>query len=450
VSDPLRVAIVGSGPAGFYAADALLKSEDPRVEVDVIDRLPTPWGLVRLGVAPDHENIKAVSRAFERTAARPGFRFFGNVEVGGSVQHDELLDLYDAVVYTVGAQTDRRLGVPGEDLPGSWPATAFVAWYNGHPDFQDCEFDLAVERVVVIGNGNVAVDCVRMLALTADELAPTDTTDEATEAIVASPVREIVMLGRRGPVQAAFTPPELKELGELAGADVIVDPRDLELDAVSERELQADLQRAGRNLETLREYAAREPQGKPRRIVLRFLSSPTAIVGDGRVEGVEVVRNELVEDNGRLVARPTGETELIPAGLVLRSVGYRGVPLPGVPFDEAKGTIPNEAGRVVGAERTYAAGWIKRGPSGVIGTNKKDATETVDQLLADARAGKLRRPGDRSLEGFLDAKGVSYVEYEGWQAIDAAERAAGAPRGRPRVKLHRWEGLLDVGRRSPA
>jgi ferredoxin--NADP+ reductase len=428
----------------------LLKSEDPRVEVDVIDRLPTPWGLVRLGVAPDHENIKAVSRAFERTAARPGFRFFGNVEVGSTVSHEELLELYDAVVYTVGAQTDRRLGIPGEDLPGSWPATAFVAWYNGHPDFQDCEFDLDTQRVVVIGNGNVAVDCVRMLALTEDELAPTDTTDEAMEAIAASPIEEIVMLGRRGPVQAAFTPPELKELGELAGADVVVDARDLELDPVSERELQGDLQRAGRNVETLRGYAAREPSGKPRRIVLRFLSSPTAILGDGRVEAVEVVRNELVEDGGRLVARPTAETEVIPAGLVLRSVGYKGVPLPGVPFDESSGTIPNEGGRVHGAERTYAAGWIKRGPSGVIGTNKKDATETVELLLADGRAGKLARPGDGSLEELLDGKGVEYVEYEGWQAIDAAERAAGEPRGRPRVKLHRWERLLDVGRRTPA
>ncbi|HZT92841.1 MAG TPA: FAD-dependent oxidoreductase [Gaiellaceae bacterium] len=450
MSDSLRVAVVGSGPAGFYAADALLRSEEPAVEVDVVDRLPTPWGLVRLGVAPDHENIKAVSRAFERTAARPGFRFFGNVEVGSTVSHEELLELYDAVVYTVGAQTDRRLGVPGEDLPGSWPATAFVAWYNGHPDFQDCEFNLDVERVVVIGNGNVAIDCARMLALTAEELAPTDTTDEAVEAIVSAPIREIVMLGRRGPVQAAFTPPELKELGELAGADVVVDPRDLELDPISARELQADLQRAGRNVETLRDYAARQPTGKPRRIVLRFLVSPTAIVGDGRVEGVEVVRNELVEDGGRLVARPTGETELIPAGLVLRSVGYKGVPLPGVPFDERSGTIPNDGGRVRGAERTYAAGWIKRGPSGVIGTNKKDAVETVEHLLEDARAGRLRRGGAGTLEGLLDAKGVEYVEYEGWQAIDAAERSAGEPLGRPRVKLHRWERLLDVGRRTPA
>ncbi len=447
MSEPLRVAIVGSGPAGFYAADALLRSEEPAVEVSMIDRLPTPWGLVRLGVAPDHENIKAVSRAFEKTAARPGCRFFGNVEVGSTVSHGELLATHHAVVYTVGAQTDRRLGVPGEDLPGSWPATAFVAWYNGHPDFQDLAFDLDVERVVVIGNGNVAIDCARMLALTAEELAPTDTTDEAAAAIARSPIREIVLLGRRGPVQAAFTPPELKELGELAGAEPVVDPADLVLDPASAAELEADRERARRNVELLEEYAAREPEGKARRIVLRFLVSPVGLVGEGRVEAVEVVRNELVEDGGRLVARPTGETERIPAGLVLRSVGYRGVALPGVPFDERSGTIPNEGGRVAGAERTYVAGWIKRGPSGVIGTNKKDAAETVEALLADARAGTLCVESTQTLEGLLDEKGVDYVDYDGWQAIDAAERAAGEPLGRPRVKLHRWQALLEAGRR---
>jgi ferredoxin--NADP+ reductase len=447
VSSKLRVAVVGSGPAGFYAADALLKSDEPAVEVDMIDRLPTPWGLVRLGVAPDHENIKAVSRAFEKIAARPGFRFFGNVEVGSSVSHDELVERYDAVVYTVGAQTDRRLGIPGEDLPGSWPATAFVAWYNGHPDFQELGFDLGTERVVVIGNGNVAIDCARMLALTAEELAPTDTVDAAADAIVASPVREIVMLGRRGPVQAAFTPPELKELGELAGAEPVVDAADLALDPASERELEADRERARRNYDLLQEYAARELDGRPRRIVLRFLSSPVAILGEERVEGVEVVRNELVEEGGRLVARPTGEIEVIPCGLVLRSVGYKGVALPGVPFDERAGTIPNDRGRVAGAERTYAAGWIKRGPSGVIGTNKKDAAETVELLLEDARAGRLACvDSTQSLEALLDAKGVHYVEYAGWQAIDAAERAAGEPLARPRVKLASWEKLLETGR----
>jgi ferredoxin--NADP+ reductase len=287
-----------------------------------------------------------------------------------------------------------------------------------------------------------------MLGLTRDELAPTDTVDAAVEAIAASPVREIVMLGRRGPVQAAFTPPEVKELGEMAGAEPVVDPADLVLDAASEAELEADRERARRNYELLQEYAARAPEGKPRRIVLRFLTSPIAIVGTDRVEGVEVVRNELVEENGRIVARPTGETETIPCGLVLRSVGYKGVPLPGVPFDERSGTIPNDRGRVEGAERTYAAGWIKRGPSGVIGTNKKDATETVELLLEDARAGRLAHvDSTETLEALLDAKGVHYVEYDGWRAIDAAERGAGEPLGRPRVKLTAWEKLLETGRK---
>jgi ferredoxin--NADP+ reductase len=447
---PLRVAVVGSGPAGFYAADALLKCDEPRVEVDVLDRLPTPWGLVRLGVAPDHENIKAVSRAFERVALKPGFRFFGNVEVGRDVAHDDLLRLYDAVVYTVGAQTDRSLGIPGEHLPGSWPATAFVAWYNGHPDFQDLGFDLSGERAVVVGNGNVAIDCVRMLALTGEELASTDTVDAAADAIADSGLRELVMLGRRGPVQAAFTPPELQELGELAGADVVVDPAELELDPASERALEADRERARRNVELLREYAARPLDGKPRRIVLRFLVSPVRILGDERVEGLEVVRNELVEENGRIVARATGETETIPCSLVLRSVGYRGVPIAGVPFDEGGCVIPNEGGRVCGAERTYCAGWIKRGPSGVIGTNKKDAAETVELLLADARAGKLAAGGAGDLGSLLAERGVEAVEYAGWQAIDAHERSRGEPLGRPRVKLVSWDDLLAAAGRIEA
>jgi ferredoxin/flavodoxin---NADP+ reductase len=446
VSAPLRVAVVGSGPAGFYAADALLRSDDPQVAVDLLDRLPTPWGLVRLGVAPDHENIKAVSRAFEKTAARPGFRFFGNVDVGRVVSHAELLERYDAVVYTVGAQTDRRLDIAGEDLPGSWPATAFVAWYNGHPDFQDLSFDLTGDRAVVVGNGNVAIDCARMLALTPEELASTDTVPAAERAIVESGVREIVMLGRRGPVQAAFTPPELQELGELAGCDVVVDPQDLELDAASADALEHDRERARRNMELLREFAAREPKDLPRRIVLRFLVSPVEIVGNGRVEGVEVVRNELATENGRLVARPTGTRETIPCGIVLRSVGYRGVELPGVPFDDAAGVMPNDGGRVTGAERTYCAGWIKRGPSGVIGTNKKDATETVDALLEDARTGRLAASGGGDLGALLSERGAFFVEYDGWRAIDLVERSAGEPLGRPRVKVTGWNELLETGR----
>src|SRR5262245_29372160 len=371
----LRVAVVGSGPAGFYAAGHLLDS-DLDVEVDMIERLPTPWGLVRLGVAPDHPKIKAVSRAFEKIAAQPGFRFLGGVEVGRDLTQEDLTHLYDAVVYAVGAQTDRRMHIPGEDLPGSWPATELVAWYNGHPDFQELSFDLSGERAVVVGAGNVAVDVARMLALAPDEIEPTDTTDAAIEAILGSGLKEIVLLARRGPAQAAFTTPELKELGEMADADVLVDPADLELDPASEASLEHDTN-ARRNVEVLREYAARQPAGKKRTIRLRFAVSPVAILGDERVEGIEIVHNRLVADeNGRVSAEPTDEHETIPCGIVFRSVGYLGVALAGVPFDERLATIPNDCGRVSGARGVYCAGWIKRGPSGVIGTNKKDATET--------------------------------------------------------------------------
>jgi ferredoxin--NADP+ reductase len=435
----LRVAVVGSGPAGFYAA-ASLSASDLDVQVDMIERLPTPWGLVRLGVAPDHPNIKAVSRAFERTAADPAFRFFGNVEVGKDVTHEELRERYDAIVYSVGAQTDRRLGIPGEDLPGSWAATAFVAWYNGHPDFQSLEFDLSHERAVVVGNGNVALDVARMLALTAEELAPTDTTEPAMHAINEAGVREIVVVGRRGPVQAAWTPVEVGELGELAGADVLVDPADLELDPASEAELAAAAPTVRRSLEHLRDFASRRPAGKPRAIRLRFLRSPVAILGEEKVEAIELVRNELVD--GRAV--PTGDHETIPCGIVFRSVGYRGVALPGLPFDETTGTVPNEGGRV--EPGTYVAGWIKRGPSGVIGTNKKDAAETVALLVEDAQAGLLPGRGGGMLEELLAERGAEAVVYAGWEAIDRAERAAGEPHGRPRIKLCSWDDLLAAAR----
>ncbi len=442
---PLRVAVVGSGPAGFYAAGALLAA-DPPAQVDLIERLPTPWGLVRHGVAPDHPKIKSVSRAFERIAERPGFRFLGNVEVGRDILPEELSRLYDAVIYAVGAQTDRRLGIPGEDLPGSWAATDFVAWYNGHPDHQLLEFDLDVERVVVIGAGNVAVDVARMLALTPSELAATDTTDAAIAGIGAAPIEEIVMVARRGPVQAAFTTPELIELGELAGCDIVVDPAELELDPVSEAALEGDTN-ATRNLETLREFAARPLHGHPKRIVLRFLLSPVALIGTGRVEAVEVVRNRL-EPDGRsgLRAVATGERETIPCGLVFRSVGYRGVELMGVPFDEGAGVIRNEHGRV--GHGVYVAGWIKRGPSGVIGTNKKDATETVELLLEDAAAGRLPRSTGSAadVDALLAERGVAVVMYEGWRAIDAVELAAGERAGRPRIKLITWDELLDAAR----
>ncbi len=458
MSSPLRVAVVGSGPAGFYAAGALLDADLP-VEVDLIERLPTPWGLVRLGVAPDHPKIKAVSKAFERIAAHPGFRFLGNVAVGRDLTHEDLVRLYDAVIYAVGAQSDRQMGIPGEDLPGSWAATEFVAWYNGHPDYQELRFDLSCERAVVVGAGNVALDVVRMLALGAEEIRPTDTTDAAIEAILGAGLKELVLLARRGPAQAAFTTPELKELGELADADVWVDPADLELDPASEAALEHDTN-ARRNVEVLREYAAREPAGKRRVIRLRFAVSPVALLGDERVEAIDVVRNRLVADeSGRVQAVPTDERETIPCGIVFRSIGYLGVAIPGVPFDERRATIPNECGRVLGADGApvaglYCAGWIKRGPSGVIGTNKKDATETVELLLEDAHAGILGR-GDpaataETVDELLAARGVDVVSYGGWEAIDTEERGRGEPHGRPRVKLVTWDELVATARRVAA
>jgi len=430
----LRVAIVGSGPAGFYAAGALLGA-DPPAQVDMFERLPTPWGLVRLGVAPDHPKLKTVSKAFERIAERPGFRFLGNVEVGRDVAHEDLVRLYDAVVYAVGAQTDRRLGIPGEDLAGSWAATEFVAWYNGHPDYQELDFDLNVERAVVIGVGNVSLDVARMLALTPEELGPTDTTDAAIAAICGASIREIVVVGRRGPAQAAFTTPELAELGELAGADVIVDPADLE--AAEPTDTNSE-----RNLEVLREFAGRQPAGKPKRVVLKFFVSPVAIHGGERVESIELVRNVLDDDNR---AVPTDERETLSCGLVFRSVGYRGVALPGVPFEERSGVIPNEGGRV--APGVYVAGWIKRGPTGVIGTNKKDATETIERLLADLRDAPRKGTTAEDVDALLDERGVRRVVYAGWLAIDEVERSAGEPLGRPRVKLCTWDELLAASER---
>src|SRR6266542_2636925 len=376
------------------------------VEVVMIERLPTPWGLVRLGVAPDHPKLKSVSRAFERVADKPGFRFLGNVEVGRNLTHDDLVRLYDAVLYAVGAQTDRRLGIPGEDLPASWSATEFVAWYNGHPGYQDVRFDLDAERVVVIGNGNVALDVARMLALTPEELAPTDATDAAIEAIGASPIREIVIVGRRGPAQASFTTPELQELGALAGDT-----------------------NARRNIDVLRAFSQRDPSGKPKTVTLRFLLSPVEIAGDGRVERIELVRNRLEQDaRGRLVAVATDERETVECELVFRSIGYRGVALPDVPFDERRSTIRNDRGRVLdrGDEPipgVYCAGWIKRGPTGSIGTNKKDATETVQLLLEDVRDGRLEPRGTtaESVDALLDERGIRRVVHTGWLAIDARE-----------------------------
>jgi ferredoxin--NADP+ reductase len=455
--ETLRVAVVGAGPAGFYAAGHLLAGDRP-VCVDLFDRLPTPFGLVRAGVAPDHPKIKSVVRVYEKTAAKEGFRFFGGIELGRDLHRADLLERYHAVLYAIGAATDRRLGIPGEDLPGSEAATSFVGWYNGHPDFADNEYDLDIERVVVVGNGNVAIDCARMLALSLDELRATDTADHAIEPLASEAVQEIVILGRRGPAQAAFTNPELLELGELELADVIVDPADLELDEASQVWLESDAasKTARENVRILREYAARKPAGKPKRIVLRFLTSPVEILGDGRVEQIVVERNRLEpREDGSLAARPTGERETLDTGLVLRSIGYKGIAIPEMPFDEGKGTIPNLAGRVVDGDQhvtgEYVTGWIRRGPSGVIGTNKKDGQEAAGSVLADAEAGMLNAPpNDEDIAELLAERGAEPVDWDGWKRIDEHEVQAGTDSGRPRVKLSRYEELLDAARAAAA
>ena len=469
--NPLRVAIVGSGPAGFYTAEHLLKREDMAVEVDMFDRLPTPYGLVRAGVAPDHPKIKSVIRMYEKTATREGFRFFGNVDVGAEVTVADLSEHYHAVIYAYGTATDRHLGIPGEDLRGSHAATEFVNWYNAHPDFADREFDLSCNRVVVIGNGNVAADVARMLALTRAELDETDTADHAIPLLADSGVEEIVVLGRRGPAQAAFTNPEVRELGEMLDADIIIERGEVELDEVSRAYVDSeDCEPTNRrNVEIFTGFAEREPEGKRRRIVLRFLRSPVEIRGDSRVESVVVGRNRLERGaDGRVRAVDTGEREEIECGLVLRSIGYKGTGLDGLPFDEAGGVIPNDHGRVVEPDSgqqvpgQYVVGWIKRGPSGVIGTNKKDAQDTVDALLADVAEGRIPEPGidpDTSgreadevsgIEALLEERAPDFVSFDAWREIDRAEVARGEPQGRPRVKFTTLEEMLEAAKAVPA
>ena len=430
IDNPLRVAVVGSGPAGFYAAGHLVADKELALEVDMFDRLPTPFGLVRAGVAPDHPKIKSVTRVYEKTAVKEQFRFFGNVKIGEHLGHADLERHYHAIVYAYGCETDRQLGIEGEELPGSYAATEFVAWYNGHPDYRDVEFDLSCERVAIVGNGNVAMDLARMLVLPRAELEGTDTADHAIEALAGSNVKHVYVLGRRGPAQAAFTNPELRELGELTDADVIVEP--FELDPHSARSIDHEGEiTPRRNVEILQEFAAREPEGKPKRVVLRFLLSPVEIKGDGKVERIELVHNKLEHGaDGGMRAQATDEHETLDVGLVFRSIGYRGIPIDGVPFDDWKGTIPNEEGRV-------------------IDTNKRDAQETVEHVIEDVHEHRLGDPEDPSreaIEALVAERQPDFVEYSGWELIDAAEKAAGEPHGRPRVKLTRIAEMLEASR----
>ncbi len=446
----MRVAVVGSGPSGIYAADALVSQEEVPVEVDILDRLPVPFGLVRYGVAPDHLSIRSVRDTLNKVLQKPGVRFLGNVTVGADVSAADLLRFYDAVILTYGASSDRRLGIPGEDLDGSVAATDFVAWYCGHPDADRARFERLIpsaRSAVVVGVGNVAIDVTRVLGKTVGELDHTDMPQHVLDTLASSGITDVYLLGRRGPAQATFTTKELKELGELLEADVIVDPADVLLDEGSAAAAAAD-RTIARNVDVVTEWSQRTPEGKPRRIHVRFLSRPIELRGDGRVSSVLVERTCLTPDGG---VEGTGVTEEIAADLVVRSVGYRGIQLDGLPFDERGNVVPHVDGRVTteGAPVPgfYVAGWIKRGPTGIIGTNKKDAVATVTSLLEDHAAGRVPEAGEPGgLPDYLAARGVDVVETSGWDAIDAAERALGASRGRDRTTIHDRDDLLAASR----
>ncbi len=445
-SQPLRVAIFGSGPAAFYAAEHLFKQKDLVIEVDMFDRLPTPFGLVRGGVAPDHLKIKQVTKVFDGIAANPRFRFFGNVEFGKDVTLAELKDHYHQILFATGAQTDRRMGIPGEDLKGSHPATEFVAWYNGHPDFRNHEFNLQVERAAVVGVGNVAIDVARLLSLSREELLESDAADYAVEALANSQIKEVYLLGRRGPAQAAFTNPEIKEVGELLEADILTRADETQLDELSAASIAGD-RVALKKVEILQSYAVDRPLTKRKKLNLRFLVSPVELIADeqGCVKKMRLVRNTLVaSDTGSLSAKATDQFEEIEVGLVFRSVGYRGVPLPDVPFNDRWGVILNQAGRVLESETKqpvtglYTSGWIKRGPSGVVGTNKPDSVETVTCMLEDLHADKLLQPAQAdaaSIEQLVRERKPDYFSYADWKRLDQLEQERGKALGRPRLKF---------------
>lgn len=445
----LKIAVVGSGPSGFYTAEALLKSS--KAEVDMLERLPVPYGLVRYGVAPDHPKLKLPAMTYARTAALSGFRFVGGVTVGKDVSVEELKDAYHAVVFCCGAETDRELGIPGENLTGSHAATAFVGWYNGHPDFLQHSFDLTQEQAVIIGQGNVAADVCRILAKPVDDLRQTDIAEHALQALAESRVREIHIIGRRGPAQAKFTDKELRELGEIPQACVSLDPADLVLDPASAKEIEDPRgQTAAWNMALLREFASRPLAQARRRINFRFLESPVALYGGQNLGGAVLEKNRLEGPPFGQRALGTGVTARLDCGLLFRSVGYKGLEMPGLPFDERRGIIPNREGRVIRdglpLAGMYCAGWIKRGPSGIIGTNRADAVETANHLLTDmhTNASLPSKAGASVLLPMLASRGLRCTSFEDWLKIDAAEIARGAEAGKPREKFVRIKDMLDI------
>ena len=451
---PLTVAVVGAGPSGFYAVEALLKATGLNVRVDLFDRLPTPYGLVRGGVAPDHQKIKSVTVVYERTALDPRVRFFGNVKLGRDLTVEELRARYDKIIYAIGCESDRHMEIPGEGLAGSYSATEFVGWYNGHPDHREKTFDLSCGAVAVVGVGNVAMDVTRLLACAPEELAKTDITDHALDALRQSGVKTVWLLGRRGPAEAAYSPAEIEEIGSLSTADLVVDPAEAVVDEVSQGELSDPVVK--KKVDYVQKHAALGDGSRERKVRLRFRASPVEIIGEeGRVKALRIEKNKLVSDGkGGVKSVGTGEFETLPVGLVLRSVGYRGIPVPGVPFDEKAGRIANVAGRVTesagGAPLTgeYVVGWAKRGPSGLIGTNRADSVATVALMLEDWQAKKFPErtvdadPG--SIVKLLEGKGAALVTFAQWKELDKLELAAGAAHGKIREKFTRVEDMISA------
>ena len=448
---PLRVAVVGAGPSGFYATEALLKSEiDARV--DLIERLPSPYGLVRSGVAPDHPKLKQSIEVYKKVAALEGFRFFGNVTVGRDVTPQELCEAYHAVIYTCGAETDRRLGIDGEDLAGSHTATEFVGWYNGHPDYRDREFDFSHETAAIIGQGNVAADVARILSKSVDELKHTDISQHALDALAESRIETIAVIGRRGPAQAKFTTKELREFLELENCQAEIDPEELALNEASQAEV-ADKKEgvvAAKNMAIFEKMAETAGSEKARVCRMMFYRSPIRLEGDERIERVVLERNELSGEPFSQRASGTGETEVMECGLLFRSIGYRGVPIEGVPFHDSWGVFPNQEGRITDGPDgavvpgVYTAGWIKRGPSGIIGTNRACAVQTVGSLMDDLNNLPADRTGTEALANILKERGVRSIDFTEWQRIDAEEISQGEPKGKPREKFTRREEMLQV------
>ena len=453
--NPMRVAIIGSGPSGFYAAEALIKS-DIDIKVDMLERLPSPYGLVRSGVAPDHPKLKQAILLYDKIAQSPEFNLIANVTVGKDISADELRDSHHAIIFTCGAESDRRLGIPGEDLAGSYTATEFVAWYNGHPDYRERQFDLSNEVAVIIGQGNVAADVARILSKTVDELKHTDIAEHALDALAESKIKDIYVIGRRGPAQAKFTPKELREFGELDNCDAVVDSTELELNEASNIELQEKANIGSKKIYNLfKEYSSRlisgpASSGKARRCHFQFLRSPVELLGDSKLERVRIEYNQLSGDPFKQSAKGSGKTYELETGILFRSIGYRGIPIQGVPFHDSWGIFPNVDGRITENDEIvtqfYTAGWIKRGPSGIIGTNRACSVATVSSLLADLDTldSGEQKAGAEMLYSLLDSRNVRYLNYQEWKKIDATEIDRGEPKGKPREKFTFVDEMMAV------